>query len=308
MSYPYLSDLLKALTGLDWHFPFSSIATFGLMVAVAMIVAGNYLKRELQRQHEAGKIGCASVRTKGEQKGGQKGGQGMELVPPQDIVSDFTIIVMMAGIFGARLFHILEHLDQFVLDPWGMIFTRSGLSIFGGLIMGALAGVLCVRRWKLPMLPLMDATAPALMLGYAIGRIGCQLSGDGDWGIASDMLLKPDWLPTWFWAQTYQNNIVGILIPAPGVYPAPIYETLMSLLCFGVLRALRGHPFQFGWLFSVYLVLVGIERLIIEQIRTNPVLSVLGIHATQAQMIAVVMIVLGVLGIAVLTRRVAAPG
>ena len=94
---------------------------------------------------------------------------------------------------------------------------------------------MCVRRWQLPVRPLLGAVAPAMMLGYAIGRIGCQVSGDGDWGIAANIARKPDWLPTWAWAQTYQNNIYAEAIAAPGVYPTPVYETLMGLACFALL-------------------------------------------------------------------------
>jgi phosphatidylglycerol:prolipoprotein diacylglycerol transferase len=152
--------------------------------------------------------------------------------------------------------------------------------------------------------PLLDATAPAMMIGYGIGRIGCQISGDGDWGIAANMALKPSWLPTWFWAQTYDNNIVGEVIAAPGVYPTPMYETAMALVCFAILWAVRKHPFKMGWVFSLYLILAGVERLLIEQIRVNPVLDVAGVMGTQAQMIAVTLIVLGVVGMAALSRRV----
>lgn len=295
MSCPYLSDVVKALTGADLPLPF---ATFGLFVALAMLAAGECLRRELRRLYVAGRIGAARKRIKG------KDGVVADVdVPPQDIVTDLIVIVLLAGVAGARLFHILEHTGQFLADPWGMIFSRSGLSIFGGLILGVVAGAVCVRRWKLPVRPLLDAVAPAMMLGYAIGRIGCQVSGDGDWGIASNMALKPGWLPTWAWAQTYQNNIYGEVIAAPGVYPTPMYETLMGLACFALLWALRKHPFQAGWLFSVYLALAGIERLLIEQIRVNPVLDFGGVHLTQAELIAACLFVLALVGIATLRRR-----
>ena len=279
MSYPYLSDVIKAWTGVDLPLP---LATFGLFVALGALVAGALFKAELKRLYQAGAIGPARV----------KGAQ----VPPQDVVGDFMVVVMVAGVLGARLFHILEHTARFSADPMSMILTRSGLSIFGGLIMGTLAGMVCVRRWRLPVRPLLDAAAPAMMLGYAIGRIGCQVSGDGDWGIAANLALKPEWLPTWLWAQTYDNNIYGELIALPGVYPTPMYETAMALLCFAVLWVLRKHPFRIGWLFSVYLVLAGVERLLIEQIRVNPVFNVAGLHATQAEIIAVALIVLGATG------------
>lgn len=296
MSYPFLSDLVRDLTGVDLPLP---MPMFGLFVALAVVVAAYFMKRELQRMYEMGIVGPARVREKN-----QQGVVVDKAVPPQDVVSDFAMVVLFAGIVGARIFHILEHSDQFLLDPASLIFTRSGLSIFGGLIFGTLAGIYCVRRWQLPVRPLLDATAPAMMIGYAVGRIGCQVAGDGDWGIAAKMALKPDWLPTWLWAQTYQNNIVGEFIALPGVYPTPMYETMMALVCFGVLWALRKHPFKMGWLFSVYLVLAGVERLLVEQIRVNPVLNVAGIMATQAQMIAVTLIVLGTVGALVLARRV----
>jgi len=295
LSYPYLSDLVKALTGLDLPLP---LAMFGLFVAIAMLVAAANLRAELRRMYAAGTIGPA-VRP-------GKGPQAERIavqVAPQDVVMDLALIVMIAGIVGARLFHILEHTDQFMADPAGMIFSRSGLSIFGGLILGTIAGAVCVRRWKLPMRPLLDAAAPAMMLGYAIGRIGCQVSGDGDWGIAANMALKPGWLPTWLWAQTYENNIYGEMIAAPSVYPTPLYETAMALACFALLWALRKHPFRMGWLFSVYLILAGAERFLIEQIRVNPVLEFGFVRATQAELIAATLVALGLAGVALLSRR-----
>lgn len=294
MSYPFLSDLLRDLTGVDIPLP---MPMFGLFVALAVVVAAYCMKRELTRMYELGLVGPARVREKNDQ-----GVVVDKAVPPQDVVTDFAMVVLFAGIVGARIFHILEHSDQFILDPASLIFTRSGLSIFGGLIFGTLAGIYCVRRWQLPVRPLLDATAPAMMIGYAVGRIGCQVAGDGDWGIAADMALKPDWLPTWFWAQTYDNNIVGEVIALPGVYPTPMYETLMALFCFAILWGQRRHAFKMGWLFSVYLILSGVERLLVEQIRVNPVLDVMGVMATQAQMIAVTLIVLGLAG-ALLLRR-----
>jgi phosphatidylglycerol:prolipoprotein diacylglycerol transferase len=274
------------------------IATFGLLVAVAVLLAGDCLKRELRRLHATGRIGAARTRVKG-----KDGLVGDVAVPPQDIVADLSVVVVLVGIVGARLFHILEHTDLFLADPLSMIFNRSGLSVFGGLILGTLAGLICLRRWKLPIRPLLDAVAPAMMLGYAIGRLGCQISGDGDWGSAANLALKPDWLPTWFWAQTYENNIFGVVIAPPGVYPTSLYESLMALACFALLWALRKHPFQMGWLFSVYLLFAGLERLLIEQIRVNPVLEFAGLHASQAEIIAVVLAILGLVGLAILGRR-----
>lgn len=287
MSYPYLSDLIKALTGIDLPLP---IAMFGLMVACALLAGASLLTAELRRLHGSGQLGLARRR------------DGVTALP-HEVVPNLTMVVMFAGVIGARVFHILEHTDSFVAAPWAMILSRSGLSVFGGLIFGTIAGLLFVRRWGLPLRPLLDAAAPAMMLGYAIGRVGCQISGDGDWGIAADMAGQPDWLPTWFWAQTYTGNIYGEVIAAPGVYPTPVYETAMALACFGLLWALRKHPFKTGWLFSVYLLMAGLERLLIEQIRVNPVLDLGLLRASQAELIGAGMAMCGLAGIALLGRR-----
>lgn len=295
MSYPYLSDVVKALTGFDLPLPF---ATFGILVACAMLAAGACLSAELRRLYDDGALLPGRRHVKG-----RDGTNQWIVKPPHELVSNLTVLVMFTGIVGARFFHILENTAQFQADPWSMIFSRSGLSVFGGLIVGTLAGLAYVRRWQLPVRPMLDAVAPAMMLGYGIGRLGCQVSGDGDWGIAANMALKPEWLPTWLWAQTYDNNIYGEVIAAPGVYPTPVYESLMALGCFALLWALRKHPFKTGWLFSLYLLLAGIERLLIEQIRVNPPYDFGSVHATQAEFIAASLIVAGTAGLVLLGRR-----
>ncbi|WP_036172181.1 prolipoprotein diacylglyceryl transferase [Massilia sp. 9096] len=294
MAFPYLSDLVYWLTG--WRLPLP-FAMFGLFVAFGALAAAACLRRELSRLYRSGGIGPARRMVKG-----QNGTAVPAEAAPHTLVSDFAIVVLVAGVIGSRVFHILEHLDEFRLEPWSMIFSRSGLSIYGGLIFGAGAGVLLLRRWRIPVRPFMDAIAPALMLGYAIGRLGCQVSGDGDWGIAANMAAKPAWLPGWLWAQNYDHNIAGVLIAAPGVYPAPIYESLMALACFALLWALRRHRFQAGWLFSLYLVLAGAERFLIEQIRVNVQFHFHGLTFTQAELISVVYLCLGAVGLALLSR------
>jgi phosphatidylglycerol---prolipoprotein diacylglyceryl transferase len=295
MSYPYLSDALKALTGLDIPLP---VPTFGLCVAGAMLVATEFFRRELQRLRIAGELRPVKPRPRDGSPLPVEDKRGLD-----EVVYGFAFAVLLSGIVGARIFHILEHLPDFLADPWPMIFSRSGLSIMGGLILGTVTGILMVWRSGLPLGPVFDAAAPPMMIGYGLGRIGCQISGDGDWGVVANMALKPDWLPTWLWAQTYDNNIYGVMIPAPGVYPTPFYETAMALMLFGLLWAIRRHPFCKGWLAAVYLLLAGAERLLIEQIRVNPQFDFFGIHATQAEMISGVFIVLGLTGIALLSRR-----
>lgn len=294
LAFPYLSDLVKALTGLDLPLP---LPTFGMMVATAAIVSIRISRVEVQRLYEAGRIGLAKRRIKSDD------GQYLnQTIFPQDVISDLITFALIIGLIGARVFHIIEHPNEFIADPWGMIFSRGGFTFLGGLICGTLAGFWYAKKHELSVTTLCDGLAPAIMLGYAIGRIGCQLSGDGDWGIPANMAAKPDWLPVWFWAQTYDNNIVGVTIATPGVYPTSIYETVLGCIIFGILWRLRKHPFKSGWLFALYLLLSGAERFSIEQIRVNTVGNFLGVVVTQAEMISLGLMLLGVLGLVLNTR------
>jgi len=294
VSFPYLQDLLRAATGIDVPLP---VPTFGLCVLGAALISISVAKREVRRRHELGEIGFAIRRVR-------KSGSVLEVAtPPQDIVLDFGLISVLAGIVGARVFSMLEVPGDFLAHPWALIFSRQGFNFFGGLVFGVGTGILYFLRHRLPVLRTCDAFAPAMMLGYALGRIGCQLAGDGDWGVTANIALKPDWLPTWLWAQTYDNNILREVIPPPGVYPTPLYEIAMGLLAFAVLWGLRQLPRRPGWLFCVYLLLGGLERSAIELIRVNPQMSLLGLAVSQAQVIAVALTVIGAVGMVALGRR-----
>lgn len=228
-----------------------------------------------------------------------KGYEKLGRLPPlsHTIVTDTTLVATLAGIIGARIFDILDHFDRFIADPVSMILTRSGFSIYGGLCFGIVAGVIFVKRRSIPVIPMLDATAPAMMLGYGIGRLGCQISGDGDWGIAANLSMRPSWLPQWLWAQTYDGNIAGVAIAPPGVYPTPIYEFAMALAIFGLLWLLRYHKGRSGLLFWIYLLLVGFERLLIEKIRINVRYDVFGVHLTQAEAISLLCVIAGLVGV-----------
>lgn len=277
MSFPYITDAVNWIFGTDWNLP---IPSFGVLVACAILIATYIARKEVKRKEFGGTL------------------------PPSThaIVSDLVLVSSLAGIVGARIFAIGESLDQFMAHPLSLIFTRSGFSIYGGLCFGVAAGVLFLKRRGIPLAPMLDAVAPAMMLGYGIGRLGCQVSGDGDWGIVANMALKPAWLPTWFWAQTYTGNILGVTIPAPGVYPTPIYELIAALGLFGVLWALRSTWHRPGYLFSIYLILAGFERLLIEKIRVNTRYDLFGHYLTQAEFISMTIVVAGMLGV-LLTLR-----
>lgn len=222
------------------------------------------------------------------------------------VIPDLALVSSIAGIIGARMFYIADHFDEFLLDPAGMIFTRSGFSIYGGLVFGFLIGIVFLRRNRIRILPMLDGVAPSLMLGYGIGRLGCQIAGDGDWGIPAQVSLKPEWLPEWLWAQTYEGNILGVQIPDPGVYPTPLFEFAGAVFLFLVLLALRSRRANPGHLFSVYLLFAGFERLLIEKIRINIEHDVFGYLFTQAEVISLAIIGAGLLGLLLTlqTRRI----
>jgi phosphatidylglycerol:prolipoprotein diacylglycerol transferase len=295
MSYPMLSDLVRDVTGHDLPLP---VPMFGLLVAAALLTTMWLTERELKRLYGAGRIAAAHRRVKQ-----QDGARIDEPVAPQELVTGLAVAMVGFGIVGARIFHLLEYPQAFLDDPLGMIFTRSGFTIYGGLIFGLTAAAVFAKRHGLSIPALADALAPALMMGYAIGRIGCEVSGDGDWGIAANMALKPEWLPMGLWAQTYPHNIAGVLIAPPGVYPAPIYETLMSLVGFAVLWSVRKHSFRQGWLFALFMVLSGVERFLIEQIRINATFEFAGLAVTQAEIVAILFFLVGAVGLAVLGKR-----
>lgn len=291
--YPRLSDAFQDLFGFSLPFP---IYSFGAMVALGVLAAMWLTQRELNRMYETGRLG--PVRVQVEEGKGRSKRKTWKEASPSVLVGTITVMAVVLGIAGSKLFHILENLGDFSRDPIGMIFSSGGLTFYGGLIVAGLAIAWYVRKKSTSLGGFADAAAPGLMLAYGIGRIGCHLAGDGDWGIVADLSLKPDWLPIWLWAETYPNNILNVTLPEPGVYPTSVYEFVFAGLLFGVLWAARKHPFRNGWLFSLYLVLNGIERFLIEKIRVNNEFDVLGLTVTQAEVISSLIILAGIVGLA----------
>ncbi len=253
------------------------IYSFGLMMGIAFLVANYLFVKEMRRRGIS-----------------------------EEIAGTVTLIALIGGVAGAKLFSLLENWRQFMADPMGEIFSAAGLTFYGGLIVAIVSIFIYLRTKKLPFLRVADASAPALILAYGIGRIGCQLAGDGDYGI-------PSKLP---WAMTYPDGTVptigqrmtqdggaaltelGRLYeamyggPAPvqvPVHPAPVYETLAAVAAFAFLWAIRKKPMPVGKLFAIYLILAGTERLLVEFIRLNP----LYMGLSQAQWISVGMILIG---------------
>jgi phosphatidylglycerol---prolipoprotein diacylglyceryl transferase len=205
-----------------------------------------------------------------------------ELGKPADWTYEMVFAALIGGIVGSRLDYLIQNWDKLSDDLLGNLFSGSGLVWFGGLIGGAL-GVVLWARWRGFLgWQLFDTAAVPLAIGYAIGRVGCQLSGDGDYGIHSN-------LP---WAMSYPD---GTVPTTDEVHPTPVYETLAMGLAGVVLWRLRDR-FAPGVLFGLYLMIAGIERFLVEFIRRNDKV-VAGL--TEAQLIALAMLGLGAAIVAV---------
>ena len=230
-----------------------------------------------------------------------------ETVHPYQLVGNITMIAAVAGILGAKIFHNLENIDDFLADPIGQLLSFSGLTFYGGLICGAIAVIYYAKKYGIHYKIISDAAAPGLMLAYGIGRMGCHFSGDGDWGI-TNLAPKPEWLrflPDWAWAYTYPHNVINAGVPIEGcvgpycnellhpVFPTPIYEIIMALGLFALLWYLRKRINIAGMLFGIYMVVNGLERFFIEKIRVNTKYILFGQEITQAELISLAMIISG---------------
>jgi phosphatidylglycerol:prolipoprotein diacylglycerol transferase len=228
------------------------IHIFGIFLALGFLAAGWVLGRELERKGFDAELGSSGV-----------------------------VWAAVGGIAGARLWIVLDAWPEFVRAPASFLLTGGGFVWYGGLLGGALAMTLFFRRNAIPWLRGADAAAPALAIGQAIGRIGCQLSGDGDWGIETT-------LP---WGMAYPHAVVGWDKP-PGVrvHPTPLYECALYLAVFTVLWRSRRDPVPDGVALSWYLVLSGAARFAVEFVRINPRIA-LGL--SEAQLVSLSLVVAG---------------
>ncbi len=240
-------------------------------------------------------------------------------VYPDQRKTDITIRAAISGILGAKLFAIFESVDNikaFMENPVNQFFSGSGLAIYGGLIVAFFYIYWYVKKKGMKPIHVMDAAAPAMIMGYAVGRIGCQLSGDGDWGIVNNMPLPGWWfLPEWMWAYDFPHNVLNQGIPIEGcegiycrrlaepVFPTPFYEVIASLIIFGILWALRKRIKIPGMIFFIYLILNGFERFWIEKIRVNDEIPLLGMTPSQAEIISFLIFFVGIIGCYVVYRR-----
>ena len=261
-----------------------------------------------------------------------------KVIMPHERVPDITIIAAISGIIGARLFSIFENMEDFIQDPIGQLLSGSGLTIYGGLILAFIVVYFYVKKRGIAPINMMDAVAPSLIIGYAVGRLGCQFSGDGDWGIVNN-LPKPSWFifPDWAWAYDYPHNVIdsmnsdpatgntfnggiaiadcGGIVSANGgtpehctklkdaVYPTPLYEAILAFIIFLVLWILRKRVKIAGMLFFIYLIFNGIERFFIEGIRVNEHYDVFGVNWSLSQFIALGLFLAVITGVIYLSKK-----
>jgi phosphatidylglycerol:prolipoprotein diacylglycerol transferase len=238
-----------------------TLQTFGICFAVAFIAAGAVIWRRFG-----------------------------ELGKPVDWAYEMGFAALIGGLVGSRLDFIIENYSDVKGDLLGNLFSGSGLVWYGGVIGGAVG--VCLWAWwrDFLSLALLDLAAPALAVGYAIGRCGCQLSGDGDYGKAWD---GP-------WAMSYPD---GTKPTDQTVHPTPVYETVAMGIVALVLWRLRDR-FTNGTLFALYLLLAGTERFLVEFIRRN---SDLALGLTFAQLLSLAMMVAGGVWLLLASRRTPTP-
>jgi phosphatidylglycerol:prolipoprotein diacylglycerol transferase len=223
------------------HLGFFSIHTFGLMMWLAAVAAAFVMDRSFRR---------ARVTVK------DQGADAMTMVA----------IALVAGIIGAKLWHVIDTPLEFRELGWRVLWDTAGFAWFGGLAFGISA--LLFQGWwaKIGALRTLDLAAPAAAIGYGIGRIGCFLSGDGCYGIAIQPvhLLSFTFTP---WGMAFPHGIEPVFVP---VYPTPLYELAAGLLIGAWLWWRAGKPQPTGAIVGQYLLLTGAARFLVEFLRRNP--------------------------------------
>jgi phosphatidylglycerol:prolipoprotein diacylglycerol transferase len=224
------------------------IYSYGLMIALGFIVTGALLRRELRRNG----------------------------LPPN--LGDSIIMgAILGGIAGAKIYSVIEGWGDLGVASLRTLFSGSGLVWYGGFTGGAIAVLVIIWLRRAPMMRTMDYIAPLLILGYAFGRMGCFLSGDGDYGPPTD-------LP---WGMAFPNGVVPTL---ERVHPTPLYEIGLSLMIFAFLWRLRRRNLPTGCIFGMYLVLAGAERFVTEFWRLTPIVA---LSMTLAQIISIILMIIG---------------
>lgn len=235
-------------------------------------------------------------------------------VHPYQLMPTITLWCAFWGFIGAKFFSCLENWGDFMHNPWQQLFSITGWTFYGGLIFGALAYLIYGYRRGMKLIDLADIGSPGMMLAYAVGRIGCQLSGDGDWGVVS-LSPKPSmlsWTPDWVWSFKFPHNVINSGIPINncsgnychqlvyGVFPTSFYEVLICTGLFLILWTLRKRITIPGVMVFLYFLLNGLERLLIEQIKVNQHYYIGKFAFTQAELVGLCLLIGGVTGLVII--------
>ncbi len=235
------------------------------------------------------------------------------MIYPSESIGDLVVIAMVLGVLGSNLFNFLENPSDYAdfwANPVGSLF--SGLSIYGGLICAGIGFGIYAYVKKFNFAHFFDSVAPGFILANGIGRIGCHVAGDGDWGIAN-LHAKPSWFPQFIWSSHYEHNIIdadpaNIIAGcteehchflANAAYPTPIYEFLMCTCIFLILWGLRKRlTYKPGMVFSIFMILIGIQRYSIEQWRDRSgreLYHIFGFALRQSEIISITLFSLGII-------------
>lgn len=214
----------------------------------------------------------------------------------RELIWDMLAGIAIGGILGAKLYYLALHWRDVAANPAGEIFSRGGLVWYGGLIGGVLAYYWQVRRRGLPMATMFDATAPALFLSIALGRLGCFLVGD-DYGVPTDGwsgVAFPNGAPP---STAGHFRSIGVDVPAGlpdtavlSVHPTQLYEIALVLPLFALLWHLGRKAMPPGRLFALFMGLYAIERFFIELVRAKDDRLLLGLSTSQLMSVVLLVV------------------
>lgn len=256
------------------------VYSYGLMLGICFIVASWLLSKEFKRK----KL-------------------------DENAAINVTFIALVGGVVGSKLLYVIEEWGSIMSMPSSKIFSTeglfspAGLTFYGGLILAAALIYIYTRSKKIPFLKVCDSTAPSLAIGYGIARIGCHLSGDGDYGLPVSEFMS--WVP---WGTDYSHGTLPPSIAFRGTelahkfggvvpdntlcHPTPIYELIIAIIIFSILWSKRKSFKVDGKLFGLYLILSGAARLLVEFIRLNPRIL---FGLSEAQVISSILLIIGII-------------
>ncbi len=255
------------------------IYSFGLMMGISFIIANLLLTKEFKRKK----------------------------IDPE-YASTITVIALISGVAGSKLLYLLENWSEFIANPVGMAFSPGGLTFYGGFILAALSIYYYSKRINVKFIKIADAVAPSLLLAYGVARIGCHLAGDGDYGFPTSLPWGTDYSNGTYPPSLAFRNFPEITSQFPGgvvpdttlCHPTPIYELIICSIFFAFMWKNRTKWTSDGKMFYTYLVLAGVERFAVEFLRLNPRLL---FGLSEAQIIAVILIAIGAVGLNSLKRE-----